>query len=239
MAKPEVIIFTPTEAESRALAEGLAEAEFDGFIPRVLATGPGRDRTRAAVEATAAPLMAGRDKPLLLIGAGRCRPLAGGLLPGEMAASGAVFLKEGLVLTASEPLVQAVIDRLAAKGFRPGRLADEEAGAGRLEPGCLAADSESAGLALAAAGLSKAGTRSSPVSAEPPEHQRGSGDALPPRGPEPAWLNLRLAPDGPDQDRDDYLEALTLKLLVALSTLDRTPPPSACSSCRNPCNIFK
>ena len=212
MAKPEVIIFTPTETESRALSEGLAEAEFDGFIPRLLATGPGRENTRAKVEETITPLMAGRGKPLLLIGAGPSRPLEGGLKPGEAAASGSVLLKEGQrVLTASEPLVQTVIERLTVKGFRPGRLVDEGYGSAVPGSGGLAADYESAGLALAAANLS----------------------------PEPAWLNIRLAPDGPDQEFADYLEALTLKLLVALSTLDRTLPPSACSGCRNPCGIFK
>lgn len=214
MAKPDVLIFTPTEEESRSLAESLDGVEFEGFIPRVLAVGPGREPTRTKVTETAAPLLAGRNKPLLLIGVGRCRPLDGGLKPGEITASGSVVLKGGGdagVLTAAAPLVQAVIERLAVKGFRTGRLLDDGVGSGesRPEPGCLAADAESAGLALAAADLS----------------------------PELAWLNLRMAAAG--LEPDDYLEALNLKLLVALSTIDQTPPPSACSGCRNPCNIFK
>lgn len=213
MGKPDILIFTPTEEESRRLTDGLAGAEFENFRPCVLAVGPGRNRARAAVENVVAPLLTGREKPLLLIGAGRCRPLAGGLEPGETAVSASVFLQEGDVgrLESSTPLVQAIVARLAVKGFRPGRILDESSGGGdaRAEPGCLASDAESAALALAASSFS----------------------------PEPAWLNIRTADDG--LSPDDHLETLTLKILVALSTIDRTPPPSSCSGCRNPCNIFK
>lgn len=215
MTKPEVIVFTPTVEESRIIVAGLDEVEFDSFSLRVVVTGPGRNNTKTVVEETAAPLMAGREKPLLLIGTGRARPLEGGLKPGETAASGSVFLKDGenkQTLEASAPLVKAVIDRLAAKGFRPGRILEEGSGQDRFPPECLAADSESAGLALAASGLS----------------------------PEPPWLNLRVAAaaSGADLETEDYLEALALKLLVALSTIDRTPPPSSCSGCRNPCGFL-
>ncbi|MDR2945534.1 MAG: hypothetical protein LBV79_02140 [Candidatus Adiutrix sp.] len=212
MAKAAVIIFTPGEEEKRALDETLAETEFDSFTPRVLAAGSGRERGKAAVTAALAPL-AEASKPLMLIGAGPCRPLAGGLKPGEAAASASVLAttgaEKGRLVESAAPLTRAVLDRLAAKGFRPGALLEDSPGAAPAN--CLAADTESAGIALAATEIS----------------------------PDIPWLNLRLAPEIFGQSPEEYLEALGLKLLVTLSTLDRTPPPSACSGCRNPCGIFK
>lgn len=249
MEKPIVLVFTPTHEEYRALANGLMGADFDNFTVRVLETGAGMVNTAAAIAAKTGPLLTGRDKIMLLMGAGACSSLNMKLKAGDTVASASVIITDWVMdndysrtygrygqpvykaltcdwaremrLKCPSPQVQQLIDRLATKGFQPGRLLTSDAFvtglSGKLERGrlfgALGADMESGALAQTA------------------EYHLGG---LP-------WFNLRVVADTLDEARrvnetpPDPLETLPLKILVALSTLDKIPPPSACASCGSPC----
>ena len=252
-SKPPVIIFTPTHEEYRAIADSLMGGGFDNFTALVVETGAGKINTAASAAARLAEFAASRDKPLMLLGAGTAGSLNLKLKAGETifadgtvigdwametdhartfgayggpsyrALAGEAPIPE-MILADDSPLTSEWGRRLAAKGFRPGRLLTSDtyfAGlSAKLEQGrlfgCLAADSESGALALTA---------------------RSKGLA---------WANLRVITDTidetlrqPEDDGQDILEILALKVLVALSTLDKMPQPSSCSSCGSPCGLLK
>ncbi|MDL2226261.1 hypothetical protein LJB86_01190 [Deltaproteobacteria bacterium OttesenSCG-928-M10] len=249
MKKPEILIFTPTHEEYRALADGLMGADFDNFTIRVLETGPGMVNTAAAVAAKTGPLLAGRDKILMIVGAGTCGSLSMKLKAGDAVASSSAIITDWVMendysrtygrygqpaykaltcdwaremrLKCPSPQVHELVDRLAAKGFQRGRLLTSDAFVtgltGKLERGrlfgALGADMESGALAHTA------------------EYHLGGL----------SWFNLRVVADTLDDSRrageapPDIMETLPLKLLVALSTLDKIPPPSACAGCGSRC----
>lgn len=251
MNKAEVFIFTPTHEEYRLLADNLSDEAFDNFIVRVIETGSGLINTAAKAAAFLEPYRAAREKPLIM-GAGICGSLNLKLRAGDAVCSTEAILgdwametdhartyglygeasykaligstAEEMSLSSRSPQVQELLKRLAVKGFLPGRLFSSDTFitglTAKLERGrrfgCLGADMESGALALVAEGL-----------------------GLP-------WLNLRVVADTLDQElksaddpERDVRAILPLKALVLLSTFGQMPAPSSCSSCSNPCAVYK
>lgn len=251
MAKAEVMIFTPTHEEYRLLAGALSAETFENLTVKVVESGPGLINTAARAGALLEPFREAREKPLV-IGAGICASLNLKLRAGDAVCSTSAVLgdwametdyartyghygepsykalggtaADEMSLTAQSPQALELSKRLAAKGFLTGRILSSDTWttglSAKLERGrrfgCLGVDMESGALAWVAEKL------------------------------ESPWLNIRIMADTLDEElksadnpERDVRDLLPLKLLVALSTLDQMPAPSACSCCSSPCAAYK
>ncbi|UQZ89317.1 hypothetical protein C4J81_08955 [Deltaproteobacteria bacterium Smac51] len=249
MEKPEVVVFVPTEEEYKAVRNNLYETDFENFKARAVLTGPGKISTAAAVAAEAGRLMAKRPRPALVIGAGLCGSLQMKLAAGEAVVSDSSAIgdwimeddyvrtygvygdhtykalsdeqAEALAINGGSRIVEELLVRLTAKGFKRGRILTIDTYVtgltGKLERGrlfnCLASDHESGALGLVAL---------------------KSLEEVP-------WLNLRVVSDtigeqmGGEGRAVSLPEILALKLLVLLSTFDANFPKGSCANCSNPC----
>ena len=231
----EVLVFTPTPNEYKGIRKHLDGASFRNFRARVVESGLGKINAAFAV-AQEASVMAGRgQRPAFIVGAGTSGSLSLELASGDVIASSSAtisdwrmeddsdrhygrfpeinyqsadtILADALAMNCPDPLVEKLMDRLAAHGLKRGRMltsdtfvvgAGHKLGLGR-NFGCLACDMESGAFAYAA-------------------QERLGG--VP-------WFNLRVVADTLDDALHDYInmevdmvDILGARTVFALTTLD-------------------
>ncbi len=244
MGKPDVVIFTPTSADYRAVTGGLQDQEFEYINVTVVETGPGKLNTAAKTAAHLARIPAGGEPPLMLIGAGAAGSLnlklrAGDAIASSSAAIGDWTLESDYARTygrygesAYRALSPDWADELAVECLSPvvGELADKLTLKGFLRGRLLTTDTFLTGLS----GKLERGRLFNCLAGD----QESGALAWVAQQYGRPWINLRVVADTLDEElknsrppEPDLAELLALKLTVTLSTLDRLPLTPSCAAC--------
>lgn len=149
-ADREVLIFTPTPNEFKAVRDQAARAVFKNFRVEVLESGPGKINAAFKMAAEISPRLAAGRRPALVIGAGTSGSLSLSLAGGDLVASSSAVisdwrleddserrhgtygqfdyrplapgLADEIALDCPDPTVQKLMGQLEAAGFKRGRM---------------------------------------------------------------------------------------------------------------------
>lgn len=149
-ASAEILVFTPTPNEFKAVSNHVAGSSFKNFIVKVVESGPGKINAAFKTAAEIMPRLATGRRPSFVIGAGTSGSLSVELTSGEMVVSSSVVISDWcmendserlhgdyglfsyhslepqvadeIALSCPDPTVAKLMGQLEKRGFKRGRI---------------------------------------------------------------------------------------------------------------------